>query len=240
MQSWGQFAGVVGAVSIEDVVVPDLAMNWPWFRFNRSHDRATIRPWSDHDRATIGRRSWCWCSIDRRLMKWEGSIVWFRAEGGWSLLDRGAIAVRSRFDRTAIVEFFHEPSKPSDREESPPPAVRSMKIAIAMRSVWWRSRSSWQIAMSSIRWRSRSVRWRSNLSEPSTFRPIRSMSSSLKLRLSTCCDFDRVDSGPRDRRLVIAFDDRDASASPATEKRVGHSPTRRKIPTLVSLKCGVW
>ena len=33
----------------------------------------------------------------------------------YNLLDRGSIAPRSRFDRTAIVEFFHNPSTPSDR-----------------------------------------------------------------------------------------------------------------------------
>ena len=74
----------------------------------------------------------------------------------------------------------------------------------------------------------RSVRWRSNLSEPSMCRLMRGTSSSLKLRLSMCCDFDRMDSSPHDRRLVIAFDDCDASASLATEKRVGLCPTRRK------------
>ena len=45
------------AVSIEDVVAPELAMNWPWFRFNQSHDRAAIWPRSRRDLATIARRS---------------------------------------------------------------------------------------------------------------------------------------------------------------------------------------
>ena len=42
MRSWGRIAGVVGAVSIDDVGAPELAMNCPWFRFNRCHDRASI------------------------------------------------------------------------------------------------------------------------------------------------------------------------------------------------------
>ena len=58
------------------------------------------------------------------------------------LRDRSSIAPRSRFDRTAIVEFFHDTSAPSDglqldersgftdlvrrnHDSSPPPAVRS-------------------------------------------------------------------------------------------------------------------
>ena len=82
-------------------------------------------PQSCHDRATIARRSWCRCSNVHRPMIVE--VIPRR-----KLHDRGSIAPRSRFDRTAIVEFFHESSKPSDRnrEERPLPAIRSMKIAI--------------------------------------------------------------------------------------------------------------
>ena len=51
---------------------------------------------------------------------------------------------------------------------------------------------------------------------------MRGKSSSLKLRISMCCDFDCVDSGPRDRRLVIVFNDRDASTSPAKQQFRGN------------------
>ena len=88
--------------------------NWLEFRFKRSLKN---RPRSSHDRprlTTIERRS---CSkffgtVDR--WSWSG----FHAAGApiaaRSHRDRGSIAPRSRFDRTAIVVFFHESSGPSD------------------------------------------------------------------------------------------------------------------------------
>ena len=51
------------------------------------------------------------------------------------LPDRGLIVPRSRFDWTAIVEFFHETSEPSD-ETSGEWTVRSRSSGIPF---WWRS-----------------------------------------------------------------------------------------------------
>ena len=74
-------------------------------------------------------------------LAWNQSQFRFGVESR-KLLDRGSIAPRSRFDRTAIVEFFHDAFLPSDgllldersrfinpvrrdQDSSPPPAVRS-------------------------------------------------------------------------------------------------------------------
>ena len=59
------------------------------FRFKKTHDRATIV-------VLVSRRS----SSDR-----------LEAIPSRKLPDRGSIAPRSRFDRTAIVEFFHVASE---------------------------------------------------------------------------------------------------------------------------------
>ena len=64
-------------------------------------------PRSHHDRATIGRRSWCYWFVDRRpfdRLRFCGEI--------------SSIAARSRFDRAAIVEFFHELPTPLDLNPS--------------------------------------------------------------------------------------------------------------------------
>ena len=66
-----------------------------------------IGPQSGHDRVTIGRRSWSSISVDRCLDRVEAILQ-------RKFHDRGSIVPRSRFDLTAIVEFFHELCRPSD------------------------------------------------------------------------------------------------------------------------------
>ena len=135
MRSWGRNSCVVELVSLGEDVASGLAWNQPQFRFNLASKWPRFSPQEDpgsgHDRATIdvlvSRRS-----FSDRL----GAIA------SHKLPDCGSIASRSRFDRTAIVEFFHEASKPSDglqldersgftdpvrrdHDASPPPAIRS-------------------------------------------------------------------------------------------------------------------
>ena len=81
------------------------------------HDRGPIAAWSWTDRALISRRSRCRSSRKHCL-----TIVELIPQR--TLHDRGSIAPRSRFDRTAIVEFFHETSGLSD-EASKEWTVRS-------------------------------------------------------------------------------------------------------------------
>ena len=102
----------------------NFASKWP--RFSPQED-----PRSGHDRAAIE------VLISRRSFSDRLETIASR-----KLPDRGSIAPRSRFDWTAIVEFFHEASLSSDgllldersrfinpvrrdQDSSPPPAVRS-------------------------------------------------------------------------------------------------------------------
>ena len=65
----------------------------------------------------------------------------------WKSHNRGSIAPRSRFDRTAILEFFRESSWPSDE------ASGEWTIVITRSSVppsWGGSTARWQ---STVRWR---------------------------------------------------------------------------------------
>ena len=80
-----------------------------------SRDRATIGPQLGHDRATIGPRSWSWSFVDRHLLDWRRFHHANSPIAARSRRDRGSIAPRSRFDRAAILEFFQNPSTPSDR-----------------------------------------------------------------------------------------------------------------------------
>ena len=69
-----------------------------------SRDWATIGPRFRHDRAMIV-----------VLVVHRSTPVRLANSPPCKLPDRGSIAPRSRFDRTAIVEFFHDPSTLSDR-----------------------------------------------------------------------------------------------------------------------------
>ena len=100
----------------------DCATIGPW----SGRDCATIGPWSGRDCATIGPRlRHDWATIGPRLRHDRAMIVvlvvrrstpvWLASSPPCKLPDRGSIASRSRFDRIAIVEFFHNPSTPSDR-----------------------------------------------------------------------------------------------------------------------------
>ena len=74
----------------------DLVVSWIQFHFKKNEDHATIGPRSRVDRG-----------IDAPTTAIRWSWRWFHDE-------RCSIAPRSRFDQTAIVEFFHESSGLSD------------------------------------------------------------------------------------------------------------------------------
>ena len=103
MASWGRFLGAMSWLHFEGASASISRMNRHYF----SHDQATIGPRSGHDRAAIGPRSGSGSFDDRLHFILE-------AIPPRSLSDRGSIAPRSRFDRTAIVEFFHDMSGSSD------------------------------------------------------------------------------------------------------------------------------
>ena len=107
MASWERFLGAMSWLHFQGASTSISRMNSHYF----SHDRATIGPRSGHDRAAIGPRSGSG-SLDDRLH----FIV--EAIPPRLLSDRGSIAPRLRFDRTAIVEFFQAVSAPSDRDPS--------------------------------------------------------------------------------------------------------------------------
>ena len=135
MRSWGRNSWVVEAVSLGEDVPSGLAWNQPQFCFDFASKWPRFSPQEDprsgHDWATIE------VLVSRRSFSDQLEAISSR-----KLPDRGSIAPRSRFDRTAIVEFFHEASKPSDglhldersgftdpvrrdHDASPPPAIRS-------------------------------------------------------------------------------------------------------------------
>ena len=106
--------------------------SWPQF----CGKSAPIAGRSGHDRATIASQS----GVDRTVdvppitAWWSGTTR--SSDSALNEHNCRLIAVWSRFDRAAIVAFFHESSKLSDRNGSPSQAVRSMQITIAPR---WRS-----------------------------------------------------------------------------------------------------
>ena len=89
------------------VVAPAFVANFPQISLNGRHDCTTIGPRSRRDRATIVGRSMI-ASFQGNLPKTGEMIPPYKNH------DRGWIAPRSRFDRTAIVVFFHSSSMPSD------------------------------------------------------------------------------------------------------------------------------
>ena len=92
-----------GSGSWGDVVAPGFATNWPRFLLHFSHDYRRSRSRSDHDRASIGRRSCSISSISSRSIVVESIPQQMEC-------DCGSIAPRSRPDRAAIVGFFHDSS----------------------------------------------------------------------------------------------------------------------------------
>ena len=113
---------------------------------------ATIGPRSGHDRAAIGPRSGSG-SFDDRLH----FIV--EAIPPRLLSDRSSIAPRSRFDRTAIVEFFHVVSAPSDRDPSDCDPHNHCAPRDPPLSARWRSgapgdstRVEWSRTIAAVRW----------------------------------------------------------------------------------------
>ena len=99
------------------------------FFFEMATIFATIGPRLRHDRAAIGPRS----RRDRAtivvLVIRRPPFDQLEAIPPRKLLDRGSIAPRSRFDQTAIAEFFHKTSEPSD-EVSGEWTVRSRSSGI--------------------------------------------------------------------------------------------------------------
>ena len=92
MASWERFLGAMSWLQFRSNLVVNLAL----ILLPNSHDFC-------YDRSTIGRRSWYWFSNDRRPINWENR------RSNSTLKEP-----RSRFDRAAIVEFFHELSLPFD------------------------------------------------------------------------------------------------------------------------------
>ena len=107
MRSWKRFCWVVEAILSGGVVAPGFAVDLPQFLLQRDHDfrhgQATIAPRSGHDRGLI---------VIMGIRQSPSGPM--EAIPGRKFRDRGSIALRSRFDRTTIMEFFHESSGPSD------------------------------------------------------------------------------------------------------------------------------
>ena len=191
---------VEGAVSMRGVVTPEFVANFPQ---NLASMNATFAPRSGHDHAVIGPRSW----VNPRSL---ASKVAFRSSGRWFRPPGITITPRSRSDRAAIVEFFHEPSAPSDRvsdertiginrilytpiidhvrwfDASPPPAV-------------W-SRSSLDEDQPSDRDQLKAFCWcRSGASQDATWREVsRSIIFTYSSNSARGGFGDRVDRGSRD------------------------------------------
>ena len=94
---------VVRALPWGELEAPMLAVNSASFSLRIAVYLATIGPRSRRDRATIV------VLAVRRSPSDRLATITPRQP-----FDRGLIAPRSRFDRTAIVEFFHDRSAPSD------------------------------------------------------------------------------------------------------------------------------
>ena len=94
---------VVRALPWGELEAPMLAVNSASFSLRIAVYLATIRPRSRHDRATIV------VLAVRRSPSDRLAAITPRQPS-----DRGSITLRSWFDRTAIVEFFHDRSAPSD------------------------------------------------------------------------------------------------------------------------------
>ena len=88
---------------LHGVVAPNFVANFPQISLNGHHVYTTIGPRSHRDRATIVGRSMI-ASFQGNLPKLGEMIVSFRNHDG------GSIAPRSRLDRAAILEFFHDSS----------------------------------------------------------------------------------------------------------------------------------
>ena len=94
---------VVRALPWGELEAPMLAVNSASFSLRIAVYLATIGPRSRRDRATI-----VVLAVRRSPFDRLATITPRQPS------DRGSIAPRSRFDRTAIVEFFHDRSAPSD------------------------------------------------------------------------------------------------------------------------------
>ena len=140
---------------------------WRWISLKIASKQTTIEPRSDHDRAKIG--PWSWINYDPRS---QSAVV--RSRGSDSTMK----FPRSRLNRTAIMEFFHEPSTSSDC------ASGDWMVTIAQ------SRRPWLWGVSVIRWRKivmviviamQSVRWGSSAPASSTCHKVNHRSNPLTL-----------------------------------------------------------
>ena len=135
------------------------------------------------------------------------------------LPNRGSIAPRSRLDRTAIVEFFHNSSTPSDRSSGDWRVTIARSRGPRLRgasAVWWK-KIVMMIAIATP-----SVRWGSVASASSTWHQVSRPSNPLTLFFSARALMDdRVDSGPRDRWFPPRSDARRVATSAAKGKTCG-------------------
>ena len=127
----GAIFSVVEAVSLGEDVASGLALTQPQFRFNFCFKMAmifaTIKPRSDRDRATIVVLVLRWSPC--RSTRDECPTI-----PRQNLLDRGSIALLSRFDRAAIVEFFHDVPPSLDWTSSDMDGHDRVTVAVGSRS----------------------------------------------------------------------------------------------------------
>ena len=103
MASWERFLGAMSWLQFRANLVVSLAFIFLPNSHDFLHDQAMIGPRSGHDRGLI---------MILGLHRSPSALV--EAIPRRKLHDGGSIAPRSWFDRTAIVEFFHESCGPSD------------------------------------------------------------------------------------------------------------------------------
>ena len=98
----------MGAIPLGGFVAPELAVNFASISLQKTPIlnliMVTIKRRSVHDREAIGPRSWLFSC----LLRLESCAEIVALNPGRKIHDRGSITPRSRFDRTAIVDFFRE------------------------------------------------------------------------------------------------------------------------------------
>ena len=197
--SWVRFRGQGSWLQCRDGLVMTKASILLPHRRNFRHDQATIAPRSGRDRATIVVLNLRRSHADRLELTPQRETC-----------DCGSIAPRSRLDRAAVAEFFHESSRQSD-----------MTIV-----TWWRSdapeRSTRLQRRPSDRDRAISLWWQSDALRVATWRQVSRSIISLTPRIQHVVDL--VIAWTEVHAIsaaVIRSNARRASTWPAKENRVG-------------------
>ena len=160
MASRGRFRGHRSWLQFRD----ELLVCWLQFCFNRSFKRSHDHAWSwsrsSSDRASIVVVSLAFFSWNHALRSWH----WIHDEratiAAQSRRDRGLIGPRSwsssanRLNRLIELQVSERSRSRDrvgcDREERPPPAVRSVRIAMKISTVWW-SHIRWILAKTAMK-----------------------------------------------------------------------------------------